>query len=78
MPHTEEPKLTHGYEIHSEHHSALDFMGNHMNEHQVRQMVERAKSGHSADFRITHDGHFGDFKLEHHDGKLVVHESHHN
>ncbi len=74
----EEPKLTHGYEIHSEHGHALDFMTRHMNENQVRQMVERAHTGHGADFMVTHDGKpMGNFKLERDGGKLVVHQVHH-
>ena len=71
--------LTHGFKIGPNgHHHALSYMGNHMNPEQVRDMVNRAESGHSAHFMVTHDGQQLNFKLEHHDGKLKIHEAHHS
>ena len=71
--------LTHGFNIHAgDHPHALDYIGSHMNEQQVKDMVKTAESGHSAHFMVTHDGHQQNFKLEHQDGKLVIHEAHHS
>lgn len=71
--------LVHGFDIHAgDHLHALSYMGSHMSAEQVKDMVHRAESGHSAHFMVTHsNGMQSNFKLEHHDGKLVIHEAHH-
>ena len=72
----EEKELTHGFEIHAgDHKHALDYIGSHMNEQQVKDMVHRAESGHSAHFMVSGGGHEGNYKLEKQDGKLKIHRA---
>jgi hypothetical protein len=70
--------LTHGFNIHGgEHSHALSYMGSHMSEQQVKDMVKQAERGHSAHFMVTHgDGSKSNFKLEHHSGKFEIHRAH--
>ena len=69
--------LIHGFNIDSGGHSlAASYMETHMNEQQVKEMVKRAESGHGADFLVEHNGQKSNFKLEHHDGRLEIHDAH--
>ena len=72
-------ELTHGFNIHAgEHTHALDYMKDHMNQEQVKDMVTRAEGGHGAHFMVNHNGHQANYKLEHYDGKLIISEDHHS
>ena len=72
--------LVHGFNIHAgDHQHALSYMGSHMSQEQLKDMVHRAENGHSAHFMVTHsNGMQSNFKLEHHGGRLVIHEGHHS
>lgn len=74
----EKAELVHGFDIHAgDHTHALSYIGSHMSQEQLKDMVHRAESGHSAHFMVTHNGIQSNFKLEHHDGKLSIHSAHH-
>ncbi len=79
----EEKELIHGFDIHAgEHKRALEHILKNMNEKQVKDMVDTAKRGHGADFKVIfshHDrdkGYHTDYKLVHEDGKLRIHKVH--
>ncbi|MDD5721156.1 MAG: hypothetical protein PHT16_01765 [Candidatus Pacebacteria bacterium] len=70
--------LVHGFDIHAgDHQHALSYIESHMSPEQLKDMVHRAESGHSAHFMVTHNGVQSNFKLIHQDGKLVIHHAHH-